>query len=152
MKTLRCITALFVCVALLSCGAARQNAVRIQQSSAQVTVASLADSVWVFSQAHPEGYTLHLATWSEPREGIAVAYEETQSRHDRKDLEFVISHALEHDGFIGGWFNEEDGRYYFDSDRLFPEDSLAQALAFAKSNHQLAVYILSSGTEIRVEQ
>ena len=34
--------------------------------------------------------------------------------------------------------------------RLFPEDSLAAAVRFGKAHHQEAVYILSTGEEIRL--
>ena len=43
-----------------------------------------------------------------------------------------------------------DSLYYFDSVRLFPEDSLSAAVNFGKANHQEAVYRLSSGEEIRL--
>lgn len=111
---------------------------------------TLADSVWVFSQSRPEGFTIDIRSWKEPREGISVAYQQTQNRHDRKDLDYVVSHAKEHDGFIGGWLNSEDGLYYFDSVRLFPEDSLSAAINFGKANYQDAVYKLSSRQEIRL--
>lgn len=111
---------------------------------------TLAESVWVFSQSRPEGFTIDIRSWREPREGISVAYQQTQNRHDRKDLDYVVSHALSHEGFIGGWLNSEDGLYYFDSVRLFPEDSLSAAILFGKANHQDAVYKLSSKQEIRL--
>jgi len=111
---------------------------------------TLADSVWVFSQSRPEGFTIDIRSWREPREGISVAYRQTQNRHDRKDLDYVVSHAKEHDGYIGGWLNSEDGLYYFDSVRLFPEDSLSAAINFGKANYQDAVYKLSSRQEIRL--
>lgn len=43
-----------------------------------------------------------------------------------------------------------DSLYYFDSVRLFPEDSLSAAVNFGKANHQEAIYKLSSGEEIRL--
>lgn len=112
----------------------------------------MADSLWVFSQTHPEGFTLNINTWAMPSEGIAVAYSATQDRHDREDLEFVVSHAQSHEGYIGGWFDTETGRFYYDSVRLFLEDSLAQAKRFGRENAQIAIYILSSGTEIRLDE
>ena len=38
--------------------------------------------------------------------------------------------------------------YYFDSVRLFPEDSLEAAVNFGKANFQKAVYRLSTGEDI----
>ena len=116
-----------------------------------VTTVTLADSLWTFSQTHPDGFTLNISTWEMPTEGIAVAYSATQDRHDRDDLEFVVSHARSHGGHVGGWLDTETGRYYFDSVRVFPEDSIAQASQFGRENAQIAIYILSSGKEIRLE-
>lgn len=93
---------------------------------------------------------MDINAWKEPKEGITVAYEATQNRHDRADLDEVVSHAKSHEGYVGGWLNPEDGLYYFDSVRLFPEDSLEAAVNFGKANHQDAVYKLSTGQEIRL--
>lgn len=133
MKNLRIISLAFLCAAALSCGTAR-----------------LADRVWSYRDTHPEGFTLEINTWKEPREGISVAYESTQNHHDRADLRRVVRHARSHSGYVGGWRNAEDSLYYFDSVRLFPEDSLEAAISFGKANHQDAVYRLSTGQEIRL--
>ena len=133
MKNLRIISLAFLCAAALSCGTAR-----------------LADRVWSYRETHPEGFTLEINTWKEPQEGISVAYESTQNHHDRADLRRVVRHARSHSGYVGGWRNAEDSLYYFDSVRLFPEDSLEAAISFGKANHQDAVYRLSTGQEIRL--
>ena len=88
---------------------------------------------------------------TEPAVGISVAYAETQNSHSHRQLRKVVRHALKHDGIVGGWFNSDDSLYYFDSTRLFPEDSLIPALRFAKQNGQYAVFILSKGETISVE-
>ena len=131
-----------LCLITLSCGTVRHSAV--------ATGVTLADSLWTFSQAHPDGFTLNIKLWEEPVEGISVAYEATQNHHDRADLDKVVSHAQSHEGYVGGWLNSEDGLYYFDSVRLFPEDSLSAAINFGIANHQDAVYKLSTGQEIRL--
>lgn len=136
-------------LALVACGPTRQ-ATRPMWTTT-VTDVTLADSLWTFSQTHPDGFTLNISTWEMPTEGIAVAYSATQDRHDREDLEFVVTHARSHGGYIGGWLDTETGRYYFDSVRLFPEDSLTQASQFGRENAQIAIYILSSGKEIRLD-
>ena len=133
MKNLRIISLAFLCAAALSCGTAR-----------------LADRVWSYRESHPEGFTLEINTWKEPQEGISVAYESTQNHHDRADLRRVVRHARSHSGYVGGWRNAEDSLYYFDSVRLFPEDSLEAAISFGKANHQDAIYRLSTGQEIRL--
>jgi len=113
-------------------------------------VSALTEQVWAFSQSHPEGFTLDIRTFTEPTSGIAVSYAATQGSHTRRQLRHVVSHALQHDGYVGGWKGSADGRYYFDSTRLFPEDSLAAALLFGKANGQQAVYILSTHSDIPI--
>ena len=67
----------------------------------------------------------------------------------KKELRQTVSHAIDHDGYVGGWAAEEG--YDFDSVRLFPEDSLSAAFDFAAANGQKAVFVLSSGEEIRLQ-
>lgn len=87
-----------------------------------------------------------------PTKGIAVSYAATQNSHSRESLTFVVEHALNHDGYVGGWLDSESGLYYFDSTKIFPEDQLEEALEFARENGQKAVYIISTGEEILVEE
>ena len=114
----------------------------------QREVTSISDKVWEFSQTHPDGFTLDIRSMSEPTEGIAVSYLETQNSHSRYQLDKVIRHALSHDGYVGGWLNTENGLYYFDSTKLFPETSLKDAIQFGKENGQYSLFILSSSTDI----
>ena len=115
------------------------------------SVKAIADKVWAFSQGHPDGFTLDIRTMTEPTEGIAVSYAATQNSHSRNQLDRVVGHALQHDGYVGGWYNGEDGLYYFDSTRLFPESSLGAAIAFGKENGQHSVFILSSYTDVPLD-
>ena len=121
------------------------------KSAGQTDVSALADRVWEFSQTHPDGFTLDIRTMTEPTEGIAVSYAATQNSHSRSQLDKVIAHALQNDGFVGGWYNTTDGLYYFDSTRLFPENQLKEALEFGKKNAQNSAFILSSSTEIPLD-
>lgn len=137
-------------LALVACGPGRHTTSPTWTTTVSTT--TLADSVWVFSQTYPDGFTLSINTWEQPKEGITVAYSATQDRHDRADLDFVVSHARAHDGYIGGWLDTATGRFYYDSVRLFPEDALEEAVKFGRENGQIAIFILSSSTEIRLEE
>jgi hypothetical protein len=141
MKRIAYLLLALSCLLAVHCGTVRQ----VSQQKADVT---LADSIWTFSQTRPDGFTLHLATWTEPTVGISVSYEDTQHSHGRECLEAVIGHAKTHSGHIGGWFNSSDSLYYFDSVRIFPEDSLSAAILFGREHHQIAIYRLSTGEEI----
>lgn len=114
-------------------------------------VKAVADSVWTYSISHPDGFTMNLATMTEPTEGVVVAYAATQGCHSRKQLGRVVRHAIRHDGYVGGWLDTSDSLYYFDSSRLFPEDSLDAAIRFGAKNKQIAVFVLSQGLEIRLD-
>ena len=120
-------------------------------STEQSNITNIADKVWAYSQTHPDGFTINISTMTKPTEGIAVGYAATQNSHSREQLEKVVSHALQHDGYVGGWYNSEDGLYYFDSTKLFPENDLKGALQFGKENGQHSVFILSAYTYIPVE-
>ena len=115
------------------------------------SVRTVADSIWSYSVRHPDGFTMSLATMTEPAEGVVVAYSATQGCHSRKQLGRVVRHALRHDGYVGGWLDTTDSLYYYDSSRLFPEDSLAAAIHFGLENGQIAVFVLSEGREVRLE-
>ena len=115
------------------------------------SVRAVADSVWVYSLQHPDGFTMDITTMTEPTEGVVVAYAATQGCHSRKQLGKVVRHAIRHDGYVGGWLDTSDSLYYFDSSRLFPEDSLAAAICFGNKNGQIAVFVLSEGREVRLK-
>ena len=114
-------------------------------------ITEIANKVWAFSQAHPDGFTLNIRTMEVPDKGIAVAYAATQGSHSREALDAVIAHALANGGYVGGWLDTTDGQYYFDSVRLFPEDQLEAATQFAIDNEQLAFFIISTGEEVRLD-
>ena len=95
IKSIKRTSIWIVLLALVACGTTRQTAQPMWTTT--VTTVTLADSLWTFSQTHPDGFTLDINTWEMPTEGIAVAYSATQDRHDRDDLEFVVSHARSQD-------------------------------------------------------
>ena len=138
--------------ALIICGATAMTACSLNDNPAgQTDVSAISDKVWAYSQTHPDGFTLDIRTMTEPTEGIAVSYAATQNSHSRDQLDMVVSHALQHEGYVGGWLNGEDGLYYFDSTKLFPEDDLKGALQFGKENGQHSVFILSTYTDVPLD-
>ena len=159
LKTWFLIAVLTICgtASFASCSSNEDNATE------QSIITNIADKVWSFSQSHPDGFTIDIRTMTEPTEGIAVSYAATQNSHScvplvaseqsssaRDQLDKVVSHALQHEGYVGGWYNSEDGLYYFDSTKLFPENDLKGALQFGKENGQHSVFILSTYTDIPI--
>jgi ABC-type amino acid transport substrate-binding protein len=102
--------------------------------------------------SHPDGFTLDIRTMTEPTEGIAVSYAETQDSHSRNQLDGVVSHALQHDGYVGGWLESGTGLYYFDSTRLYAEDSLGAAIKFGMDNEQQTVFSIATYTDIPLDR
>lgn len=140
------ITLSIIAVSLCGCQKAKtdNNTNKPQTNVSQ----ELIDTVWEFAQSHPDGFTLDIRNMTEPAYGIAVSYSATQNSHDKGSLPNVISHALEHDGYVGGWFNPDNGLYYFDSTKLFPEDMTDDAIKFGYENGQHDLYILSTGNDM----
>lgn len=139
----------FLTLTLILCSATVLSACSSDDHfSSQDDLSTIADKVWAFGQNHQDGFTLDIRTMTVPEEGIAVSYAATQNSHSRNQLETVIHHALQHDGYVGGWYNPSDGLYYFDSTRLFPEDAIGDAIRFGKYNEQNSIFILSTFTDI----
>ena len=93
--------------------------------------------------AHPEGFTVSLPDLQPVTHGIVVAYLATQNSFDAAGLARCLEHAESHDGLVGGWLEEETGRYYFDSCRLFTD--LQAAKAWGREQRQLAIFDLTEG-------
>ncbi len=115
-------------------------------------VKTVSDTLWAYSISHPDGFTVNITTLTEPTEGVVVAYAATQGCHSQKQLNRVVRHAMRHDGYVGGWLDKTDSLYYFDSSRIFPEDSLDAAIRFGVKNKQIAIYVLSEGREVRLDK
>lgn len=137
--------AIFICCVLpISC---TTNSNLVHRSE----VKALSDEIWAYSLSHPDGFTIDIRTMIEPIEGIAVSYSATQGSHSRKNLNRVVKHAMQHDGYVGGWLDAADSLYYFDRTRLFPEDSLDAAIKFGAKNKQKAIYSIKDGKEIKLK-
>ena len=114
-----------------------------------LTDKELYNAIWAMGQMYPEGFTLDINTMRQPTEGIYVSYAATQNSFDRKSIPGVVAHARKHYNNVGGWRDPETGKFYFDSNRVFPEDSLAAAVAFARENGQHSVYVASKGINVK---
>ncbi len=135
----------------LACGIMLTSCFSSNRMVNRYRIEGMANQVWTYSLSHPDGFTIDLSTMTVPTEGIVVAYEETQGCHSREKLNYVISHAMSHNRVVGGWLDTSDSLYYFDSSRIFPEDSLEAAKKFGIANGQIAIFVISEGKEIRLE-
>jgi len=79
-----------------------------------------------------------------PTTGFCVAYSATQNHFGRDGLNRAVAHARSHDKIVGGWFNRDDGRFYFDSVRIY--QNRETAIQAAIRERQIGIYDLSTGT------
>lgn len=103
---------------------------------------NLIDAIQKIAEQNPEGFTVDLTTLKRITKGISVAYIETQDSFGIEGLERVINHAFGHDRKVGGWMNEDDGQYYYDSIRIFTD--LEEAKRFGRENKQIAIFDLTN--------
>ena len=94
------------------------------------------------ARQNPDGFTVELTTLKKVTKGITVAYKETQDSFDDDGLRKVLLHATQHDKVVGGWLNEENGKYYFDSIKVFAD--LQKAIEFGRENEQIAIFDLTN--------
>lgn len=102
------------------------------------------------ARANKEGFTVYLLDLTPVRNGIVVAYAETQNSYNLEGLKKCVEHAKQHNGVIGGWFDTESKKYYFDSVKIFEDNQLKQAIEFGKQNRQIAIFDLTNLKEIRL--
>lgn len=101
----------------------------------------LISAILEIAKANPEGFTVDLTTLKKVTKGISVAYIETQDSFGEEGLRRVLSHALSHEKKVGGWLNEENEQFYFDSIRIFT--NLEEAKRFGRENKQIAIFDLT---------
>lgn len=119
--------------------------------SSQQQVLSVVEHVWIYAQSHPAGFTLNLETMQPVEKGLVVAYRDTQRSFGKEGLAKAVAYSLKQGKIIGGWLNEEDGYYYFDSVCLFKLSDYSKAIDFAKKNKQMAIYDLTHKRTIKTD-
>lgn len=98
----------------------------------------LFEAILEIARQNPEGFTVDLTTLKKVTRGISVAYLETQNSFGEEGLRRVLNHALCHEKKVGGWLNEENEQFYFDSIRIFTD--LEEAKRFGRENKQIAIF------------
>lgn len=100
------------------------------------------------AEANREGFTIDLTTMQQVTSGIIAAYNATQDSFDTEGLATCIEHAEQHDNKVGGWFNTDNGRFYFDSVRTFTD--LNEAKNFGIQEKQIAIFDLDNDRLIKL--
>ena len=100
----------------------------------------LFEAIKMIAKENPDGFTVDLTTLKKVTSGISAAYLETQNSFGDEGLKRVLKHALEHEKTVGGWLNDENEYFYYDSIRIF--NDLEEALQFGRENKQLYIFDL----------
>lgn len=119
-----------------------------QDKVAKRSMKDLKKAIQEIATSNPNGFTVKLPTLENVTKGFISAYEDTQNCFGNEGLEKVIDHATNHDNTIGGWLNEDDQQYYFDSCKVFENEK--EAIEFGKENKQIAIFDLNNLKEIRL--
>ena len=99
---------------------------------------SLFEAIKLMAEQNPEGFTVDLTTLKKVTKGISVAYLETQNSFGDKGLERVLEHAEKHEKTVGGWLNEDDGYFYYDSVKIYFDRE--EAIRAGRENKQIAIF------------
>ena len=98
----------------------------------------------------PEGFTVDAKTFAPITAGYAVAVADTQNSFGNYGAAKVAAYISKHSevNAIGGWYNSENGQYYYDATIVV--DDLQEAIRLGKANKQIAIFDLNNMQEIRL--
>lgn len=99
---------------------------------------SLLEAIEEIAKQNPGGFTVDLTTLKKVTKGISVAYLETQSSFADEGLKRVLEHAEKHEKTVGGWLNEDDGYFYYDSVKIYFDRE--EAIRAGRENKQIAIF------------
>lgn len=104
-------------------------------------------SLLQIASANKEGFTVDAKTLQPINEGFAVACKETQNSFNAAGLESVVDYVIKNNiQAFGGWYNSENGRFYFDATTIV--NDRAKAIELGRINEQIAIFNLSELEEI----
>lgn len=103
---------------------------------------SLLEAIQQIAEQNPEGFTVDLTTLNKVTKGISVAYLETQNSFGDEGLKRVLEHAERYEKTVGGWLNEDDGYFYYDSVKIY--FNREEAIRAGRENKQIAIFDLGN--------
>lgn len=100
--------------------------------------------------ANPAGFTVNAQTFESITSGYAVAVLDTQNSFNAEGAARVMEYVNNHPevNAVGGWYNSENGRFYYDATIVV--NDLATAVELGKANQQIAIFDLNKLQEIRL--
>ena len=103
------------------------------------------------AQENTQGFTIWHDMSEMPTSGYAVAYRETQDSHGITGFLRSLAFAIDNNTHFGGWLDKDTEKYYFDAVKVFEVGELKQAIAFAIQERQIAIFDITNGVEIRIQ-
>lgn len=99
---------------------------------------------------NPDGFTVDKNTFEPITNGFSIAVAETQNSFNIEGAKNVINYAYLHPEItaLGGWYNSENGKFYFDA--VIVVNDLETAIRLGRENEQIAIFDLANLKEIRL--
>jgi fructokinase len=119
-----------------------------QDKNDRSSMTQLFEAIKQIAEDNPDGFTVRIPTLEYLTDGYIAAYLETQDCFGDAGLMKVLEHAAAHDNIVGGWRNNENKQYYFDSSKVF--DNRDEAIKFGRENKQIAIFDMYAFREIRL--
>lgn len=94
------------------------------------------------AKMNKEGFTVSLKGKSITGNYWSVAFEETQNGFGFWGLAKAYAFAKKNKAVLGGWYNSDNDKYYFDACTLIADTK--EAVEFGKANKQLAIFNLAT--------
>lgn len=111
--------------------------------------ATILNAVITACNQNPDGFTLNIDTFKFESHGYAVAIADTQNSFDAAGLSRVIDFCIENNiSCIGGWYNSENGKFYYDATVVV--NDRAAAIEIGRINSQIAIFDLDNCEEIKL--
>ena len=110
----------------------------------------LVSTIAAIAALNPEGFTVNLSTLQPVNKGYAVASSKSQFSFDREGINNILDIAIDNDDItaVGGWYNKEEGLYYFDAVIII--NNLSDAIRAGRANKQIDIFDSSNNKEIRL--
>ena len=106
-------------------------------------------SVYGIAELNREGFTFNINDNEMQATCYAVARKETQNSFGDAGLHACIAFALANNvQCIGGWYDNESGKFYFDATEIFSDKDAA--IEAGRRNEQIAIFDLNTLNEIRL--
>lgn len=111
---------------------------------------SLFFALQAIAAQNPDGFTVSAHTLDPITTGYAVAVADTQNSFNVAGLCNVIKYMENHPEInaFGGWYNSENGRFYFDATIIVADRD--QAIDLGRANKQIAIFDLANMEEIKL--